>query len=339
MNKLSSQTGITTYKTILFSLALLASAGAGAWGRGLVEKDATSMSSLFTEVRQSTTHGSSLTNPLLECQELPEPISIGERVELQNNVAQILADYKRRGDLTEGAVYFRELIGGPWFGINEDKKFSPASLLKLPLAISFFWQAEENPDILAKQIQYEKGTENYDANQPYGPSHALESENIYSVMELIDLMLRESSNEAALVLVQLAEPGQLESVYSDFGFEPPAQGKDYFIDTHTFASFFRILFNATYLDRKDSEKLLTTLTQTEFHEGLVAGVPSDVVVAHKFGTRDIAGQANSKQLHDCGIVYAKTPYILCVMTQGNDFAHLAEFIKEVSALVYKNVAS
>ena len=78
---------------------------------------------------------------------------------------------------------------------------------------------------------------------------------------------------------------------------------------------------------------------TSFKDGLLAGVPRDVTVAHKFGSRRI-GESEKVQLHDCGIVYApERPYILCVMTQGSDFTKLAGVIKSISANVYQSVAT
>ncbi|MEK7509248.1 MAG: serine hydrolase [Patescibacteria group bacterium] len=294
--------------------------------------------SKFADVRQSAAQGSRLTNPLLECRELPETISIGERIGLQGKVERLIEEGKREGKVSEAAVYFRDLNNGPWFGVNESEKFSPASLLKIPLAISFFKQIESQPDILLRQIQYEKGTEKYELNQPFRPVQELENEKMYSTEELINIMLVDSSNEAALVLSQLAGEKQIEDTYRDFGQEVPVFGKDMEIDVRTFASFFRILFNATYLDILSSEQMLSMLTQTTFKEGIAAGVPAGVVVAHKFGSREIIGQAGSKQLHDCGIVYIpETPYIVCVMTQGDDFNELASFIKEISVLVYEEV--
>jgi beta-lactamase class A len=111
--------------------------------------------------------------------------------------------------------------------------------------------------------------------------------------------------------------------------------QDYLIDTHTYASFFRILYNSTYIDRSASEEVLSMLTEASFQDGLVAGVPAGTTVAHKFGSRQT--RDGKDQLHDCGIVYATgKPYILCIMTQGKDFTKLAAFIKDVSARVYTN---
>jgi beta-lactamase class A len=71
---------------------------------------------------------------------------------------------------------------------------------------------------------------------------------------------------------------------------------------------------------------------------LVAGVPGNIEVAHKFGERTFQGAVNERQLHDCGIIYAaEKTYMLCVMTRGNDFNALSNVIKEISAEVYSYV--
>lgn len=82
-----------------------------------------------------------------------------------------------------------------------------------------------------------------------------------------------------------------------------------------YASFFRILFNSSYLSADNSERALNLLAHTEYHDALPS--PQGVVVAHKFGE---AGTENiERQLHDCGIVYLPDhPYLACIMTRGRD---------------------
>ena len=78
-----------------------------------------------------------------------------------------------------------------------------------------------------------------------------------------------------------------------------------------------------------SEKALGLLQKSEFHKGLVAGVPSGTIVAHKFGERD-GLTIGEKQLHDCGIIYYPgNPYLLCVMTRGDNFDELAGVVFDV----------
>lgn len=50
-----------------------------------------------------------------------------------------------------------------------------------------------------------------------------------------------------------------------------------------YSTFFRVLFNASYLSQASSEKALGYLAQSTFTAGLRAGVPAQVQIAHKFG--------------------------------------------------------
>jgi beta-lactamase class A len=288
------------------------------------------------DIRQAENAGR-LTNQLLECAELPEGLSIGGRINLEQEIREKMDALKQEGKLTQGAVYYRDLNNGPWFGINEDTLYYPASLLKVPLAMAFYSRDQENPGFLQESAVFESTGQDFEAAQAFGSPKRLEDGKEYSIEELVMSMLQDSSNEAALILAQIAGEENVLDVYEDIGIPAPQFGKDYQISVHTFGSFFRILFNATYLDRIHSEKMLEVMTHSGFTQGIAAGLPSEITVAHKFGTREVGGV---RQLHDCGIVYApEKPYILCVMTQGTDYDMLADFIKDVSETVFKTVTS
>ncbi|MFZ2719504.1 MAG: serine hydrolase [Minisyncoccia bacterium] len=275
------------------------------------------------------------TSPLLECSELPESISIGERLDLEKEIEGKIASAKSKGVLTEASVYFRDLNNGPWFGINESFEFYPASLLKVPLAMYYYWQADTDPGILSQEIEITAPIGSSIVHFPARKELAVGT--IYSIEDLIRLMLQESNNDAAHILSQYAGSEKTARVYKDLGI-PTGMAENYSIDVHTYASFFRVLYNATYIGRSRSEHMLSTLSDSSFAQGLKAGVPSNVSVAHKFGEKVLDAESRSYQLHDCGIVYAgETPYTLCVMTQGRDFDELAGFIQDVSALVYEEV--
>lgn len=119
-------------------------------------------------------------------------------------------------------------------------------------------------------------------------------------------------------------------------FPQPGELGDY-MSPKSYAFFYRVLYGSTYLTRAMSEKALELLTTPDFTDGLVAGVPAHTTVAQKFGEHSFEGvpDTESKQLHDCGIVYhPEHPYLLCVMTKGSDFQRLSKVIKEVSETVY-----
>jgi beta-lactamase class A len=152
-------------------------------------------------------------------------------------------------------------------------------------------------------------------------------------------MIVQSDNNAFTLLARVVDPAELDRVYALLRMQNPrATGDDAFLSVQTYASFFRVLYNATYLSKEASEWALATLARSEFRAGLVAGVPSAVPVAHKFGEKSDP-KAGVMQLHDCGIIYYPShPYLLCVMSQGPSFEFLDDVIVAVSRLVYVGVA-
>ncbi len=281
------------------------------------------------------------TNPLLEC-EIYQPSELQNIILIRKKVEALLAQYKEN----EIAVYFRDLNNGPWFGINEKISFTPSSLLKVPLLMAYLKYAENSPEIFKEKIVYDlkasESVEKLSFNQNFVSSYEqLKLGETYTVEELLIRMITASDNEAAILLYASMEPKAKNEVYKDLGLAvPQPEISENFIRVKDYATFFRILFNASYLNRQMSEKALEILSKTEFKNGIVAGVPSNIIVSHKFGERTFASENdnNIKQLHDCGIVYyPEHPYLLCIMTRGEDFQKLAEIIREISALIYNEI--
>jgi beta-lactamase class A len=231
------------------------------------------------------------------------------------------------------SVYFRDLNAGLVFGINEQEEFIPGSLLKLPLMISVFKKSESNASFLDQSFLFNGGA--VENKQFYKPSNPIEVGKVYSVGELIEHAIIFSDNNAALLLKELVDENDFVSIYEELGIKVP-KNAGYTLTVQTYASFFRILYNASFLNKHNSGKALQMLSEAEFSDGLVSGVPSEIKVAHKFGERLSEGQDN--QLHDCGIIYyPEHPYVLCVMTKGSSIPDMAATIKDISKTVFEKV--
>lgn len=243
--------------------------------------------------------------------------------------------------IQEISIYFRDLIHGPVMGINEHEDFSPASLLKLPLAFVFLAQSEVEPELLSHTIKYTGETSVL--KQRVQPSRSAKSGEVYTIEQLVEMMILYSDNASyeALEAFLKATPerGLLRTeIFRELGLISPIDQIQETVTTRGYASLFRILFNASYLTPDHSEKLLSWLAHTEYDKGIVSGVPPHIPVAHKFGERYLS--ENIKQLHDCGIIYYPgNPYLLCVMTRGSDFNELETVIQNVSRIVYEEVDS
>lgn len=275
-------------------------------------------------------------NPLLEC-EMGESVMLKPLQTAKQDVAALIEGWKQDDTSLSVAVYYRNLNDGPTFGINEKERFLPGSLLKVPTLMGFLKEVEQNPGILRKVVRNELD-ERALPFQSIAPQERLVRGRSYTIEQLLGRMIRYSDNGATSLLNERGGLRMMERVYSDLGLS-----REEVITIKQYTSFFRMLYNASYLDKKYSNYALSLLAQSEFKAGLAAGLPSSVTIAHKFGEQayrtDLATEKYDwAQLHDCGIIYyPQNPYLLCVMTRGKRLEHLAPVIADISKLVYKNV--
>jgi beta-lactamase class A len=240
------------------------------------------------------------------------------------------------------AVYFKDLTSYDSAGINQDKAFTPASLSKMPLMAGYLRLAESQPAILGQPINLNFPDDNTMRNIDAATS-TISVGQTYTVADLLKAMIIFSDNNAYVGL-KFFKPDLLKSIYGEVGINLPtdeqAADVDNYVSPQDYSLLFESLYHASLLNSDDSEKALDLLSQVYYKGGLVAGVPQEIKVAHKFGERKIMenGVELYEQLHDCGIIYAPGhPYLLCVMTQGQDFNVLQTDIQDISRTVYNDV--
>ncbi|GAB4487719.1 MAG: hypothetical protein OHK006_17200 [Thermodesulfovibrionales bacterium] len=312
-------------------LLFFAGAALGYFGNDLLKNS----SNDFVEKREGSYR---FINPLLECDAAGKTMKRKELVPFEHKVNEVVSQSIQQGKAQAVTVYFRELNDGIWFSIGETERFVPASLRKVPLMISLLKQAEADPAFLSKQIKNNL-SKDHTAQQSFRPAESIKPGGSYTVDELIYRMIVYSDNNAFALLTSIVDAAELRKTYTKLSIgRPSIPLQDDYLSVMTYASFFRILYNATYLNREYSERALEYLSNAYFDRAIVAGVPRNITVAHKFGEHiDIPG--GSKQLHDCGIVYFPNhPYLVCIMSRGTDFNALSETMRAVSGVIYENMA-
>jgi beta-lactamase class A len=282
-------------------------------------------------------------DPLLAC-DVSEKKEATEFVPLKIKIQSLISEKvnSEKADLV--SVYF-DTRDVNWLNINPSEKYSPASLMKVPAAIAYLKGAEESPAVLQNKMLYD-GSFDFNKLEYFKPKKVITPNNRYIVDDLLFRMLGYSDNNAYYILVNNMDGNILNEVYSDLGIVWPkkiSEAQDDFITVKQYANFFKVLYNASYLERDTSEKALSFLSQTDFPQGIIAGVPKDknITIAHKFGERNFgntADPASQKELHDCGIIYyPDRHYLLCIMTKGTNFDNLAGTIRDISSTVYQYI--
>jgi hypothetical protein len=264
-------------------------------------------------------------------------------IPLYKKVKSFISAQEGRSDVQNISVYFINYGKSGFFSFNEDERYAPASLLKVVIMVGYLKKSDENSKILDQKFTYAPDIAESIEAVPFQTPTKLKVGFSYSVSSLIDDMIIDSDNGAMNLLLAHIDDEYLTEVYKDLGLEFPKENSLYTISTKEYSLFFRILFNATYLSKKNSEKALSILSKATFNGGLSHELPAGVVVAHKFGEH-VNGEGDridSIELHDCGIIYdnAGGPYLLCVMTRGKALASLKETIGSISKIVYDDISS
>lgn len=305
-------------------------------------------------IEQGVNQIAKLTNPYLECPSFNSNNTELNRI--KNQIISFIEEKSDNDDSLKVSVYIRELNNGPWVGINENERYLSASLMKVPVMMMLLKQVEDGLLSLNDKLVYEP--EKLDPNRDIN-NNALEAMALmvpgesYTIAELITLMVTYSSNEAFFTVLNVTNIDDRNSFEKAVGVNWNEPQYPVMVSVKNYSNFFRVLYNATYLNRETSEFALEILTKTRFDFGLKAGVPEGVLVANKYGNQeqyqvndrvlesrnDLLLSRKTKFLHDCGIVYhPQTPYALCIMTRSAEKSNIAlsEIIAHISEIVYRN---
>lgn len=225
------------------------------------------------------------------------------------------------------AFYFEYLPTGTSIGVNEKNYFNPASLGKVPLAMAFYHDAETGGEKIDKKVTIK--SEFIDKNS--GSLWKKGAGTEISFEEAIAIMLEQSDNTASRLLAEYVSADDYQEVYKRLDVEFPVDNNN-LITAKGYSSILKSLYFVAVLNKADSEKILDLLTKTEFTDKLVAGVPSNIKVAHKIGFW------GENLYSDCGIVYIpRRNYLLCMISKTTE-QEAKDRMKSVSGMVYKYIS-
>ncbi len=219
-------------------------------------------------------------------------------------------------------VYFINLATGQEFGINDTDEYIAASTSKLPINLFLYRKIESgevDPDAI---LTYQKEDFEPGTGIIQGKSFGTQ----YTVRETSRLSIVYSDNCGINMIIRLLGIDNIQQYMTDLG------GQVYYKARHRscpkdMAIYTKELYRF-WLDNPDVVgDLMHDLENTVFKDRIDALLPKDVKVAHKIG--NFTNTAN-----DVGIVFAKTPYILSVMSDNVNFDQACGVIAEMSKIVY-----
>ena len=263
-------------RAITCVLALTLAFAAGYWAHSIVDDAA-------EEGHEVRLEGYRFINPLLECESSTLSKRFHELRPFKNEILTMVNAHLAKGKARSIVVYFRDLNNGPWFSINEQEKFIPGSMMKVPFMIALLKRAEGDPSLLQKKIRYDGGVDMMQY-QHFQPKEALRPGSWYTVDDLLFRMIAYSDNNAAKLLLTLGDGTTIINKVMDdlhINFDIGTAGN--VIRVKDYSAFMRVLFNAAYLNHEMSERALGYLARSTFAVGIRAGITRDIAAATKFG--------------------------------------------------------
>jgi beta-lactamase class A len=250
---------------------------------------------------------------------------------LRRELKDLEIKYEKEGSRV--GIYFEYLNTGANVSINQEERFWPASLSKMPTAFAVMKKIEDGEWKLDNEMVlfYE------DRDDRFGDLYKESAGTRLTIERLLREILINSDNTAHRILVRNLSGSDYDEVIESLGMEE-LYDQEYNITAKEYSRVFRALYNASYLNRDHSQTLLQWLSETKFSDFLGAGIPSNVPFSHKIGE-----EFKEVVFLDSGIVYVPNrPFLITVMVDtsksgGSDRAR--EMMKEIAAAAYKYVAN
>ncbi|MGC1415361.1 MAG: serine hydrolase [Candidatus Acidiferrum sp.] len=229
------------------------------------------------------------------------------------------------------AIAFRTLDGKTEWFFNPDETFHAASTMKIPVMIELFHQVREGKLKLDDPLPIKNEFHSLVDGSIYTLSAADDSDaELYKAVgqtrtlrQLCELMITTSSNFAANLLIEklgveniratvhaLDADGMnvLRGVEDEKAFE---KGLNNTTTARGLLQLLDAIAQGKAVDPDSSRQMIEILERQKFNEGIPAGLPAGIRVAHKTGEI-------TKIHHDAAIVFAPRPFVLVILVRGID---------------------
>ena len=241
-----------------------------------------------------------------------DPTSVLE--EIKNLTNQLLGTY---------GVYVYRFEDGKEYGFQQNEIFPAASLMKLPVILTLYQEAEAGKINLEEEYKLlekdKRGGAGILQSRPAG--------EVYTYRKLAELMGQYSDNTANNVLVKILGPEKIQQTIDSLGMKK-TNFAEYETTPQDIGLFFRKLYEGGVVTSQHKEEILKFLTKTGFEDRIPAGIPKEVRVAHKIGTE-------IGVFSDAGIVFSQKPFVLVIMSREAKESEAKEALPKIAKAVWE----
>jgi beta-lactamase class A len=239
----------------------------------------------------------------------------------------------------EVAAVIKDFNTGTEIVINENKLLPSASLVKIPIMAACFNAVVEGSLKLDETIRLQNAYK-------VSGSGILKQESPgkeYTIEKLIELMIAESDNTAANMLIERIGKDYLNDFFKRIGlkntnlaremmdFEGRKEGVENYTTSRDMALLLEKMYYGRLLNASLSKKCLQILTNQKVNDRIPKKLPAETIVAHKTGLE-------KGICHDAGIVYTtKGNFLICVLTKHKykSARQAKRLISDISLVTYK----
>jgi beta-lactamase class A len=233
----------------------------------------------------------------------------------------------------EGKVSFiyKDLSSREMISYQEDMKMKAASIIKIPIMVEVFRQIESGR--LNKHQTYCLKEE--DKRPSCGALNMMHAGVELTILDLCNLMIILSDNTATNILIGLMGMEQINHSMKDLGLhvtkvnrllfdrEASAKGIENYVSASEIAGLLEKMYQGTLVSKEASAKMLDILKQQRLNGKIPFHFVEKIEVAHKTGEDDGI-------THDVGIVYGKSPFLVCFLGNEVDVPAFERFMQDAT---------
>ena len=228
-------------------------------------------------------------------------------------------------------VYVYQLDGKNEYGIHQGEIFPAASLMKLPVMLTLYQEAQLRQGSAGQaSVDFLETKYKLTEKDKINGAGILQGKPVgstYTYRQLAEFMGQYSDNTANNILVKVLGQEKIQQTISKLGMTKTSF-KNYTTTPEDIGIFFRQLYQGGIVNKENQDEILRFLTKTAFEDWIPAGLANDIRVAHKIGK-------DTGTFSDAGIIFVQKPFILVIMSKNTKESEVKETLPKITKAVWE----
>ena len=224
--------------------------------------------------------------------------------------------------------FYKNLVTGLEYGVNENDAFLAASVIKFPLLLHVLTRAERGEISLSDKLT----VENWEKVPSCGGLNQFTDAVEADIHTLCRLMIVLSDNTATNKLIRFCGMEQVNAAFREMGlsktvlnrllfdYEAAARGQQNWICPREIGMLLEQLYKNEFVSPEVSQEVINILLKQQIDHKLDGRLCGEVPIAHKTGE-------DSQLSNDVGIVFAKEPFVICFAGHDTDVYRWEDLIR------------